>query len=60
MDVIGYLLCFLFGAGAVLLGQRFRPKGEKAEEAPPTTIKRQWDNFLTYDGTERGQRDLED
>ncbi|MBC8537270.1 hypothetical protein [Feifania hominis] len=65
LAVLLVLLGVLLGAFVTLLcfrslwvPQQVQKGGE--ENAPPTRMLRQFENFFNYDGTERGQREIED
>lgn len=55
MESIFFIAGALFGAGLCFLSGRHRERPpEKKEELPPK-LKKQWENFARYDGTDKGQ-----
>ena len=74
MEWIGYLACFVAGAlaarpphpgkaGLLRVWQsQTSAKGRRSgtEQRPEKNIAQQYENFFNYDGTERGQKPLED
>ena len=59
MMVFGCLLCFLAGAGTVLgtlyMREKLRRPMEGAErDREQEKLREQWENFLSYNGTEQG------
>ena len=63
MESILILLAFInglaLGAGGMYLKQ-YRPKVREApEDRKAARIAQQYENFLNYDGTERGQKSIE-
>lgn len=68
MEVIGYIVCFVVGGIATAVPFIInRPKAatadkmsEEKDEEMPQRLRIQYENFMNYDGTGRGQKKLED
>lgn len=66
MSVWIAVLCFLNGAALasciiIALGRRrLERDSADGEDSKRARLARQWENFLNYDGTERGQREYDD
>ena len=66
--ILVWILGCLFGAGTVITcfalmrgNKRMKPPDPvQPEEEMPPRLKKQWDNFWAYDGTGRGQVNIED
>lgn len=54
--LLGFALGFAIGRSAI----KPAPRAVADDEQPPEHVLKQWNNFLNYDGSERGQSDLED
>ena len=62
MDILILLAGAVIGAGIFYLGSKSKAEPKK-EEQPPEIPKRmitQVENLLRYDGTDRGQQDIDD
>ena len=68
MEVIGYIVCFVIGGVATAVPfiiNRPKPvatekKSEEKADEVPQRLRIQYENFMNYDGTGRGQKELED
>lgn len=68
MEVIGYIVCFVIGGIATAVPfiiNRPRPivaekKSEEKADEVPQRLRIQYENFMNYDGTGRGQKKIED
>ena len=62
-ELIYLVLCalaFCLGRLTGLIESGKREQKPKKKEEIPAGLQQQWENFLTYDGTQLGQRELEE